>query len=174
LEFGDDHLPDKIVFVGGGYVSFEFAHVAAHAGANVTILHRGKQPLEHFDPDLVNQLVRRSKDIGIDVQLQTAVKRVDKSSDGKLIVYSTISNTNNNESPTTLESDMVVHGAGREPNIEGLDLQTAGVEHTNRGIKVNEYLQSVSNPAVYAAGDVAASKGGLSMEIAQAGHRLDE
>ncbi|HZI71811.1 MAG TPA: FAD-dependent oxidoreductase, partial [Nitrososphaeraceae archaeon] len=48
LELGDDNLPDRIVFVGGGYISFEFAHIAARAGAKVTILHRGKQPLEHF------------------------------------------------------------------------------------------------------------------------------
>ena len=61
LEFSEDHLPDRIVFVGGGYISFEFAHIAARAGVKkITILHRGKQPLEHFDPDLVNQLIQRS------------------------------------------------------------------------------------------------------------------
>lgn len=60
LEFGEDHLPNRIVFVGGGYISFEFAHIAARAGVRVTILNRGKQPLEHFDPDLVNLLVQRS------------------------------------------------------------------------------------------------------------------
>jgi len=49
----------------------------------------------------------------------------------------------------TLETDIVVHGAGRVPNIEGLDLMTVGVEHNITGVKVNEYLQSVSNPAVF-------------------------
>ena len=58
LELGCDNLPDRIVFIGGGYISFEFAHIAARSGSNVTILHRGKQPLEHFDPDLVNRLVQ--------------------------------------------------------------------------------------------------------------------
>ncbi len=82
LEFGEDHLPDRIVFVGGGYISFEFAHIAARAGVKkITILHRGKQPLEHFDPDLVNQLVQRSRDIGIDVQLGRTVKKIEKLSD---------------------------------------------------------------------------------------------
>jgi glutathione reductase (NADPH) len=80
LELGDNNLPNRIVFVGGGYISFEFAHIAARAGAKVTIIHRGKQPLEHFDPDLVNRLVQRSRDIGIDVILQAAVKSIDKSS----------------------------------------------------------------------------------------------
>ena len=183
LELGDDNLPDRIVFVGGGYISFEFAHIAARAGAKVTILHRGKQPLEHFDPDLVNKLVQRSRDIGIDVRLQTAVKGIDKSSslslssssmttfngDGrnKLVVhYSSSSDIskknkqNSDEMASTLEADMVVHGAGREPNINGLDLMDAGdVKYTHRGITVNEYLQSISNPAVYAAGDVAANMG---------------
>ena len=167
LEFGEDHhLPDRIVFVGGGYISFEFAHIAARAGAKITILHRGKQPLEHFDPDLVNLLVQRSKDVGIDIYLQSAVEKIDKSSDdGSYVVqYSNSSivsdnNLNQNRTTTRIECDMVVHGAGRIPNVEGLDLAAAGVEHTMQGIKVNEYLQSISNPSIYAAGDVAASGG---------------
>lgn len=185
LEIGYDNLPDRIVFIGGGYISFEFAHIAARAGANVTILHRGKQPLEHFDSDLVTRLVQRSRDIGIDVRLQAAVKRIDKSSSlllsssstttslkdnskNKLVVhYSSSSDISKKDSsisdemaPSMVEADMVVHGAGREPNIDRLDLMNAaGIEYTHRGIKVNEYLQSVSNPAVYAAGDVADSRG---------------
>jgi glutathione reductase (NADPH) len=168
LEFGEDHLPNRIVFIGGGYISFEFAHVAARAGAKVTILHRGKQPLEHFDPDLVNLLVQRSRDIGIDIHLQSEVEKIDKSSDdGSYAVQysdtSIMSNNNNNNNQkkktTRIECDMIVHGAGRIPNVEGLDLAAAGVEHTIQGIKVNGYLQSVSNPSIYAAGDVAASGG---------------
>jgi glutathione reductase (NADPH) len=188
LELGDDNLPDRIVFVGGGYISFEFAHIAARAGAKVTIIHRGKRPLEHFDPDLVNRLVQRSRDIGIDVILQAAVKSIDKSSSSsttnfsnegrnKLVVhYSSSSSTDlskenkqksdddimttSSSSSTAVEADMVVHGAGREPNIDGLNLDDAGgVQYTHRGITVNEYLQSVSNPAVYAAGDVVANMG---------------
>jgi glutathione reductase (NADPH) len=54
-------------------------------------------------------------------------------------------------------TDMAVHAAGRLPEIEDLNLQAAGVEFERRGVKVNEFLQSVSNPAVYAAGDCAAS-----------------
>ena len=55
------------------------------------------------------------------------------------------------------EADLVVHGAGRVPEIDDLDLAAAGVQTEERGVKVNEYLQSVSNPAVYSAGDAAAS-----------------
>lgn len=50
---------------------------------------------------------------------------------------------------------MVVRGAGRVPEIDDLDLERGGVEYGRRGVRVNEYLQSISNPAVYAAGDAA-------------------
>jgi len=47
-----EQLPTRIAFVGGGYIAFEFGHIAARAGASVTILHQGARPLQHFDPDL--------------------------------------------------------------------------------------------------------------------------
>jgi len=55
--------------------------------------------------------------------------------------------------------DLVVHGAGRVPALDSLDLDKAGVAASWRGVTVNEYMQSVSNPAVYAAGDAAETPG---------------
>jgi len=107
----------------------------------VTILHRGKQPLERFDPDLVNRLVQKGREIGIDLLVQRAVKGIDKSSNGELVVHASDVSAADEKISTTLETDMVVHGAGRVPNIEGLDLMAAGVEHNIRGVKVNEYLE---------------------------------
>ena len=65
-----DLLPARMVFVGGGYIAFEFAHVAARAGVEVTIVHRGARPLDAFDPDLVDLLVRRTRELGIRVELR--------------------------------------------------------------------------------------------------------
>ena len=54
-------LPPSLTFVGGGYISFEFAHVAARAGAHVTMLHRDDRPLAEFDAGLVERLVARTR-----------------------------------------------------------------------------------------------------------------
>ena len=149
-----DTLPQRIVFVGGGYISFEFAHIAARAGAGGTILHRGPRPLAGFDPDLVGLLVERTRELGVDVQLETVVEGIEKASGG-LVVHASTSNEKR-----MFMADMVVHGAGRVPEIDDLDLNTAGVEwNTRKGMTVNEYLQSVSNSSVYSAGDAAASGG---------------
>jgi glutathione reductase (NADPH) len=157
-----NELPSNIVFVGGGYISFEFAHVAARAGANVTILHRGTRPLNNFDPYLVDMLVQRTKELGIDVHLQTKVERIESSKANSNHNYRFIVHYSDaaNGKKYKIKANMVVHGAGRVPEIDDLDLETAAVERENKnGIRINEYLQSVSNPAVYAAGDAAASGG---------------
>jgi glutathione reductase (NADPH) len=148
-----DLLPRRIVFVGGGYISFEFAHVAARVGAEVTVLHRGQRPLPRFDAGLVDLLVQRTRKLGIRVELQSEVKRIERAYDGLAVHASTTGQER------VFQADMVVHGAGRVPEIDDLDLKAAGVEWDQRGVRVNEYLQSVSNPAVYAAGDAAASGG---------------
>ena len=151
-----ENLPRRLIFIGGGYISFEFAHVAARAGAEVTVLHRGSRPLEGFDPDLIDQLLEWTRKLGIIVHLNLAVDGISKSQEGLEVYASSVSQR------VSFHADMVVHGAGRAPNIGGLDLPSGGVEAETKGVKVNEYLQSVSNPAVYAAGDVAAS-GGLAL-----------
>ena len=144
-----DVLPSRLAFLGGGYISFEFAHVAARAGAHPVILHRGVRPLENFDRDLVALLLRRTREVGIDVQLRAEVTAIEKARDGFVL--------RTTGDPGMVTADLVVHGAGRVPDIDDLGLDAAGVERTHRGVKVNEFLQSVSNPAVYAAGDAAAS-----------------
>jgi len=144
-----DALPSRLAFLGGGYISFEFAHVTARAGAHPVILHRGARPLEHFDHDLVALLLRRTREVGIDVRLQAEATAIEKARDGFVI------RTTGDAGAVT--ADLVVHGAGRVPDIDDLALDVAGVERGRRGVKVNEFLQSASNPAVYAAGDSAES-----------------
>jgi glutathione reductase (NADPH) len=146
-----DGLPPRILFVGGGYISLEFAHVAARSGAQVQILHRGARPLEKFDPDMVARLVKATEELGVTVRVNTAVQTIEKFS-GYFIVHGSV-----NGASQIFEADMVVHGAGRVPEIDDLDLETADVKREKRGVTVNEFLQSVSNPAVYAAGDAAAN-----------------
>jgi glutathione reductase (NADPH) len=146
-----DRLPPRVVFVGGGYVSFEFAHVAARGGAQVTILHRGARPLEGFDPDLVGRLVRRTRELGIRLEVDVDVRGVEAIGD-RLLVHGV-----QRGDERSFETDLAVHGAGRVPEIDDLDLDAGGVKHDKRGVTVNQFLQSVSNPAVYAGGDAAAS-----------------
>ncbi|MCA0987163.1 dihydrolipoyl dehydrogenase family protein [Guptibacillus algicola] len=152
-EFLDlEELPKKIIFVGGGYISFEFAHVAARSGAEVHIVHRGERTLENFDSDLVDILMEKSKEIGIQVHLKSSVASIEKRKEGYTVTAT------QGEDSFELEGDLVVHGAGRRPSLD-MDLEKANVEYDKKGVKVNRYLQSVSNPHVYAAGDVAATDG---------------
>jgi len=146
-----DELPPHIVFVGGGYIAFEFAHVAARAGAEATILHRGARPLEGFDPDLVDLLVQRTRELGIRVEVGTEVRGLERRGD-RVVVRAL-----QRDQELRFETDMAVHSAGRVPEIDDLNLEAAGVKREKRGVTVNEFLQSVSNPAVYAGGDAAAS-----------------
>ncbi len=150
--FALPELPRRIAFVGGGYVSMELAHVAARAGAQVTVVHRGRRPLTAFDPDLVDRLVGRSREAGIDIRLETSVARVVLGDDGGLRVA-----TSHDDDETELTVDLVVHGAGRVPDVDDLDCATGGVAREKAGVSVDAWLQSPSNPLVWAAGDCAAS-----------------
>ena len=148
-----NELPKRILFIGGGFIGFEFAHVAVRAGLHVTIVHRGARPLPLFDPDLVDELVARTRELGVDVQLGTQAEGIERISGGFVVRAST------SGQERTFQADMVVHAAGRVPEIDDLNLDAVGIAWDKRGVSVNEFLQSTSNSAVYAAGDAAASGG---------------
>ena len=146
-------LPPRILFVGGGFISFEFAHISARAGSVPTILDRGARPLKGFDPDLVELLITRGADAGIELQRSTTISAIEKSESGYQV------SVERSGQPETREFDLVVHGAGRTPDLSTLDLDAAGVAWDEHGVHVAAHLQSTTNPAVYAAGDSADSPG---------------
>ena len=146
-----EELPGRIAFIGGGYISMEFANVASQAGAEVTVIHRSARPLKQFDPDLVALLVQAARQRGIQFQFNTEVKAVKMRNDAYRVIGES------DEREVHVSADLVVHGAGRVPQLNDLNLAEGNVEAGPRGVRVNAYLQSVTNPRVYAAGDAALS-----------------
>lgn len=142
-------LPSRIALVGGGYIGFEFAHIAARAGTDVTILSRGEQPLKGFDPDLVALLIERTRALGVKLQLGHEVKAVRKAGNGFEI------QTEGPQGRMDIATDLAIHSGGRKPALAELDLDAAEIAHENGRLKLDEHFRSTSNPAVYAAGDAA-------------------
>lgn len=148
-----EELPKKIIFAGGGFIAFEFAHIAARTGAEVHIIEMQDRPLANFDSEIVEMLVKKSNEIGIRIHTGTSVDSVEKVGSGFVV------HCMKQGAKEDLEGELVVHGAGRVANVANMGLGAGKVEFTKKGIVVNDYLQSASNPAVYAAGDAAASPG---------------
>ncbi|MEO1168783.1 MAG: NAD(P)/FAD-dependent oxidoreductase [Pseudomonadota bacterium] len=146
-------LPRRVLFIGGGFISFEFGHIAARTGSEVCIIDRGDRPLKGFDADLVEKLVGHSNEIGVELRRNTALKSIKKDGADFLVTVETDGKMQD------LRADLVVHGAGRVPAIDDLDLAAANVKARDKGVAVNAYLQSESNPCVYAAGDAADTQG---------------
>jgi glutathione reductase (NADPH) len=150
-----DRLPPQVAFVGAGYISFEFAHVARRAGVQAIIFGRGR-PLQHFERDLVTRLADHTRSLGIELRLDTEVTAIEKTDGRYRVRVTTHGHT------AAVEADLVVHGGGRVPNTGELDLGAANIAtDPDGGVRVNEFLQSVTNPRVYAAGDAAAAAGSL-------------
>ena len=143
------NLPRRIVLVGGGYIAAEFSHIAARAGAEVTILQRGPRMLTHFEPELVGWLMDAFEAAGIEVRTSTTVIAIER--DGES--FTVRAKASGKE--VAIAADIVVHAAGRAPALERLNLRAANIATEQGRVTLNEHLQSVSNPAVYAAGDAA-------------------
>ena len=140
-------LPDEILFVGGGYIAFEFASIVSSFGVKATVVHRGELPLENFDSELVKLLVKESEVAGIKIILKTNVKGISKENDRFLI------HAEQEGKEKIFSTSLAVHAAGRTADIDDLSLEKVNVSVGKKGIEVNEYMQSVSNPDFYACGD---------------------
>jgi pyruvate/2-oxoglutarate dehydrogenase complex dihydrolipoamide dehydrogenase (E3) component len=147
-----DEIPEHLLVVGGGYVGVEFSQAMRRFGSKVTLIARNRRLMSKEDPDVCEALRRLLADEGIDILLNARIKQVSgKSGDSVSIVVE------QNGVEKTLKGSHILVATGRKPNTEGLGLELAGVELTDRGyIKVNERLQTTA-PGVWAIGEVAGS-----------------
>jgi len=143
--------PNRVVFVGGGFIAMEFAHISKRAGAReVTVLEMMERPLANFDPDLVGNLSEATTELGIDLRTGAKVLKIEKKRADFTVTYQTPN------AVKTVSCDLVVHATGRVPDIDHLNLEAAGVEYGRKGIKVSPFMRT-TNPTIFAAGDCADS-----------------
>ncbi len=137
-------LPERLVVLGGGPIGLEMGQAFARLGSQVTIVQRAQNILPQEDPELADALEKTLLAEGINIYTSTEAKQVSK--DNGII---TIECTNG----LKLEADQILVATGRQPNTDGLNLEAAGVEYNNRGIKVDRRMRT-SAKHIYACGDV--------------------
>ena len=143
----DPALPGSLVFIGGGVIALEFGHVLARAGTRVTILEAMDRLLPRMDEDAVEQLRGESERIGIEILTGVDVQKIAAAGDAFEVHFE------HGGEVKILPAERIANGAGRVPDVDGLDLAAGGIEHDGTRIAVDEHLRSVSNPDVYVAGD---------------------
>jgi pyruvate/2-oxoglutarate dehydrogenase complex dihydrolipoamide dehydrogenase (E3) component len=146
--FRNRTLPKHLIIIGGGPIGMEMALAHRRLGAEVTVLDAGL-PLAKDDLELSKVVVESLMAEGITIRGTVKIERIEKTENGLRVVA---------EGLDIKEGSHLLVAAGRSSNVDGLDLEKAGIAFTKRGITVNSSLRSVSNRHVYAAGDVA---GGL-------------
>jgi len=140
-------LPEEILFVGGGFIAFEFAHIVARFGVKATIVHKGERPLKNFDPDLVKLLIKASEELGIRIILNADVKSITEENNRFVV------RAEQDGKEFNITTNLAVHAAGRSADIFDMGLEQMDVTFNRKGIVVNDYMQSVSNANVYSCGD---------------------
>jgi pyruvate/2-oxoglutarate dehydrogenase complex dihydrolipoamide dehydrogenase (E3) component len=147
-----DHVPQHLLVLGGGYVGLELSQAMRRFGSQVTIIECNPRLVHHEDQDISEALQELFKDEGIKVVVSTRITRVEGWS-GKSVKV----RTTGDGSETVLQGTHLLVAAGRTPNTDGIGLELAGVETTDRGyVKVNERLETTA-PGVWAVGDCAGS-----------------
>jgi glutathione reductase (NADPH) len=139
-------LPKSILIVGGGYIAVEFAGIFNGLGVETTLLYRGANILRGFDDDVRSHLADELEKRGIKVVLGCSHKTIEKADDGTLV--STLTND------LTFETEAVMFATGREPYVQGLGLEKAGVKLNERGAIAVDKHSRTNVEGVWAVGDV--------------------
>jgi pyruvate/2-oxoglutarate dehydrogenase complex dihydrolipoamide dehydrogenase (E3) component/uncharacterized membrane protein YdjX (TVP38/TMEM64 family) len=142
--------PRRLLVMGGGPIGCEFAQAMQRLGCQVTLLHKYDRLMNREDPDAARIVQKIFLREGITLIYNAKPTRVEMTETGKAVHYEYDGQVG------VIEVDEILIGAGRAPNVEGLNLEAAGVAYEGgkgRGVVVNDRLQT-SNPNIYAAGDI--------------------
>lgn len=139
--------PQRLAVIGGGPIGCELAQAFHRLGSQVTLFHKHGHLLDKEDPEAAEIVQGEFIREGVGLILSSRLDRVEKTATGKKIYYQ------QDGVEKTIEVDEILVGAGRSPNVEGLNLEAVGVQFNQKGIVVNDYLQT-TNPKIYGAGDI--------------------
>lgn len=136
-------VPESLCVIGGGVIGLEFASIFRSFGSEVTVLEFCPNILPRFDSDLAKRLKQSLSKRGINIEVQAQVTRID----GNKVTYI------KKDKEFMVQADKVLMAVGRRPNVDGLNLEAAGIDYTRKGITVNDCFET-SVPGIYAVGDV--------------------
>jgi len=145
--FDNKELPEHLLVIGGGPIGVEMAQAHRRLGARVTLL-EGRTLMPKDDPEAVQVIREALIHNGVDIRENATVTAVARQTQGVAVTIST------NGKSETLEGSHLLVAAGRKPNVEGLNLEAAGVRYTQKGIEIDPGLRT-SNSRIFAIGDVA-------------------
>ncbi len=146
--FSLTEIPPRLAVIGGGPIGCELAQSFQRLGSQVTLFHRGNHVLNKEDREAAEIVQQALIKDGIRLVLGCQMKGVEQTPDGKVIHFSCDGGRD------SVVVDEILAGAGRQPNVESLNLEAVGVEYDSRkGVIVNDNLQT-SNPKIYGAGDI--------------------
>lgn len=141
-------LPAEIVIIGAGVIGMEFASILSRFGAKVSVIEYLKECLPVIDKDIAKRVRKQIEKLqGVKFYMDSAVKAINDNE----VVF--VSNKNGKETRLECPGCPVLIATGRKPNIDGLNLEAAGVECSPKGITVNDNMLT-SVPHIYAIGDV--------------------
>lgn len=163
--FAWEELPKSVAVVGAGYIAVELAGVLHTLGVKTDLFVRRDRPLRNFDSYLIDGLVSEMEKSGPSLHAHKIPERVEKLPDGQLQLYF--------QDGSSHIAERIIWAIGRKPNVQGLNLDAAGVTLNDRGfIAVDEYQNTVV-PGIYALGDVTGEKE-LTPVAIKAGRTLSE
>lgn len=140
--------PQRLAVIGGGPIGCELAQAFHRLGSEVTLLHKHSHLLDREDADAAEIVQHQLLQENLRLVLNCKLEKVETTEAGKVIYY------RQDEAIQTVVVDEILVGAGRTPNVDGLNLEVVGVKYdAQRGVVVNDYLQT-TNPRIYAAGDI--------------------
>jgi pyruvate/2-oxoglutarate dehydrogenase complex dihydrolipoamide dehydrogenase (E3) component len=145
--FSLTELPRRLLILGAGPIGCELAQTFRRFGSDVHLIQRGPKIMPREDPDASAIIQRRFEDEGIGLHLGVKVVQAEKTVTGKRLTGE------RDGRAWTLEGDAILVGVGRKANVEGLNLETAGVAYDANGVQVDDHLRT-SNSRILAAGDI--------------------